>query len=341
MYLRRLIPALLVAPLLAVAAPRVADACSPPSGFTVQRSFPAADAVDVRRGINIVVVGEDWGDGNVKITVRQDGAPVEGTMFAIANGRYRWDPGETLLPDTVYDVSVASWNVNLEQPLVVHDFSFTTGPKLSGAPVSPTIKSAAVEVFEREVKECVLEGDGGSCEGCLEWEVVGVEQRLRLAVEVEQPVGVYDGFYGSVLEWGVAPEVVGESGHDSQYQGPEGGSTRHVVDLGLVGEYPGSQVCINVAGNNPVDGFIIVADQPDCIDVSELNVPPEGETDTGDSEDGPTTGGESGGSSGDESGQLEFDGDAGCGCRSNTAPGGSLALLALVFGVVRPRRRVR
>lgn len=337
---RRLLPALIVAPLLTVLAPRVADACSPPSGFTVQRNFPAADAVDVGRGVHVVVVGEDWGDGNVQISVSQDGAPVAGEVVRVAGGRYAWSPAETLLPDTAYAVRVESTNVNLEDPLVVHEFGFTTGAELSGAPVPPTVKSAVVEVYEREVKECVVEGDGGSCDGCEEWEVVDVEQRLRLAVEVEQPVGVYDGFYGSLLEWGVAPEVVHEGEGDLQFQGPEAGSTHHVVDLGLVGEYPGSQVCIEVSGKDPVDDFIAVADDVDCIDVSALNMPIEGGSDS----DAPTTGSdESGDDSNDASddGGPGFDADGGCGCRSNTAPGGSLALLALVLGVVRPRRRGR
>lgn len=348
MFTRCLIPALFAVPLLAVLAPRVADACSPPSGFTVERSFPAADAVGVGRGINVVVVGEGWPGAEVKITVSQAGTPVEGTMLSINDGRHTWKPAETLLPEAVYDVRVESTNVNVEPALMIHEFSFTTSDKLSGASVPPTVKSAVVEVYEREIKECVGEEGMGDCGGCSEWKVVEVEQRLRLVVDVEQPVGVYDGFRGSLLEWSVVPDMF-EEPFDLVFQGPDAGPTLHVVDLALVGEWPGSQVCVNVVGKDPIDEFIVVQDQPDCIDVSELNVEPGGGSETSDGEDtSPTTGGEGpGGSSGDGPGDGSGDGpgmddgEAGCGCRSNAAPGGSLACLALGLVLVRPRRRVR
>ncbi|HEY0138235.1 MAG TPA: MYXO-CTERM sorting domain-containing protein [Nannocystis sp.] len=357
MSFRRLLPALLIAPLLATLAPRVADACSPPSGFTVERTFPAPDADDVGVDTNILVLGEGWADAQVSITVTQDGAPIEGHLSSNDASRYRWNPSDMLLPGATYDVRVESVNQNLEMPLVVHEFSFTTAMALFPAPVPPTVKSAVVEVYEREIKECLVEDDGGSCGGCLEWEVVDVEQRLRLVVDVEQPVGVYDGFYGSVVGWSVA-DPVPDAG-DTQYQGPEAGPTHHVIDLHKVGEYPGTQVCVDVHGENPVDLYIIVPEQPGCIDISELNIPLDGETETNtDSDDAPTTGGdessdssgdessdssggESSGPGGDESDGPEQDGEAGCGCRSDAAPGGSLAMLALVLGVVRPRRRAR
>lgn len=348
MFPRRLFPVLCAVPLFAVLAPRAADACSPPSGFTVERSFPAADAVDVGRGINIVVVGEGWPGAQVKITVSQAGTPVEGTLFSINDGRHMWNPAETLLPEAVYDVRVESSNINVEPSLEVHEFSFTTSDKLSPESVAPKVQSAVVEVYEREIKECVGEEDMGSCGGCSEWKVVDVEQRLRLVVDVEQPAGIYDGFRGSLLEWSVVPDMF-EEPFDLVFQGADAGVTHHVVDLARAGEWPGSQVCINVVGKDPIDEFIIVPDQPDCIDVSALNVEVEGGSESSDGEDtSPTTGGdEPGGSSGDGSGDESGDGPGmddgkeGCGCRSNAAPGGSLAWLVLGLLVVRPRRRVR
>ncbi len=338
----RLLPALLAAPLCLALVPRPAHACAPAVDFILERTYPAADAIDVPRDASLILLGQGSPDAWVTVEVTQDDQPIEGTLHSLDGGQYRWSPGELLVAGDVYDVHIEV-NPAMDPPAAVHDFSFTAGPTVAPEPEAPTITKFAVERYEQELKECVVAADPGSCKDCEEWKVIGVEERLRLMVDVEHPVGGYgdfDGFRGSHVDYSADLIAVSGLGDDAD-QGPEAGPTHHIIDLGPA-EWAWPNVCVSVNGFDPAFTYILLPHPPSCISTA-VEEDTDSDFSASDGDDtAPTTAGEDGeggSSSGDSSDGPEMDGDAGCGCRSTHAPNGSLLLMMLALGLARPRRR--
>ncbi len=346
-----------------VLVPRTTHACAPALDFVLERTYPAADAIDVPLDADLILIGQ--GELNAWVTVRvsKGNKLVAGTLYKPEAGRYSWNPDDPLVAGGVYDVHIEV-DPGMDPPAAVHDFSFTAGPTVAPEPESPTVTKFAVELYEQELRECVVEADPDSCKDCEEWKVIGVEQRQRLVIDVEHPVGGYgdfDGFRGSHVDY--SHDEFGFEGPGSTvYQGPDGGPTHHIIDLGPA-ESAWSNVCVSVHGFDPVDGYITILYEPSCIstvveedtdtaptttggdDSSDSSDPSSGDPSGGDAsssgsgDSSSSSSGDPSSSSGDPGDGPGIDDDAGCGCRSTDAPKGSLMLTLLALGLVRPRRR--
>ncbi len=330
MFVRHLVTALLVLPLLStVLAPGEASACTPPYGFTVDRSFPAADAVDVPIDGVIVVLGEGYGGPVVQVEVFLSDTPVPGEIESVTSNRYVWRSDAPLAADTQYQVIITTQD-EIDQPHV-RELQFTTGADPAGAVPVPELASAAAEGFEQEVKECVEPGGGGDCVDCYDFKVVGSEQRLRLIAELKAPGGTFAGYHIGRVAYGESADM---QSMELQADEPEAGNIVFVQDLGLAGEWPSDEVCVRPELEDPLGN--LESGEVQCVDISDINVPPVDEPTTGDSE---SAGSDSEGSEGSDSGPSG-DGEKGCGCRGDADAGWS-GLLALIGLVGLRRRRVR
>ena len=333
---RTFVTALLVLPMLTTTlASREAEACSPPVGFWLERVYPAADAVDVPTDGVIVLVGVGYDLDAAQVSVMLGDVAVPGELTQSDTDHYVWNSAQPLAADTVYAVHIETGTLDDVGEDSVLDLEFTTGSAPAPALASAALASAVVEGFEQDLQECVMPGSAaGDCVDCYEYEVVGVEQRMRLIAAIEAPTGPFVGFHEGRVAYGPNPETLDLAA--SMYAAAGGGPMVHTIDLGLAGTWPSEQVCARAEVQGPIGPA--VEGEVSCVDISEINVEPIVAPTTGDSEDSGDS--ESAGdseSSGDDSGGLDDKGE-GCGCRSEGEAGWSGLLVLLGLAGLRRRR---
>jgi MYXO-CTERM domain-containing protein len=322
----------------ATLASRDAQACSPLTGFSIHQTFPAADATDVPVDGVIVLVGEGWDSDAATVELRLGDVVVAGELTMLNPGRYVWRSAAPLEPNSAYTAHITSQPVYDSDVPGEFDLQFTTGPAAAPELMAAVLASSSADGFEREVKECVVEGGMGDCSDCAEYKVTGVEHRMRLLAQIAAPGGAFAGFHAGRIAFGPDADTL-ELG-STQFEPVEGGNIALSADLGLAGTWPSGQVCVRPEVEDPRGD--IVQGEVSCLDISEINQPPiEGPT-TGEDEssgEGSGSSGESSGSSGDD-GQWEDTKDEGCGCRSDGGAGnvGGFGLLTLL-GLLGLRRR--
>lgn len=331
---------LLAVPVLtALLAPREASACSPSTGFEIERAYPAADATEVPIDGVIVVAGTGWSATEVLMVVKRGDTEVEGSIEMPDFDHYVWRSTAPLLPHTTYSLH---FEANDEQFPDAIDHSFTTGPVSAPNPGPALLASASAEAFDLDIKECVEDEGNGDCGGCQEWKVVDVEHRMRLVASIAAPEGPFVGYYSGRVSYGPSADALGPA--VQRFQADGGGDIVHTIDLGIAGSWPSDEVCVHVEVGDPLGTF--AQGQVSCVDVSEINVevedPTTGDTaDTGDTDDGATT--SAGTDDGLDTDDLpENDSEyEGCGCRGGDRSAWPGALLLLAVGLLRPGRRRR
>lgn len=348
MFARTVVTALLVLPLMATTlASREAQACSPLTGFSIHQTFPEVDATDVPIDGVVVLVGEGWDSDAATVEVRLGDVVVAGELTMITTDRYVWRSSAPLEPNTAYTAHITSSPVYDTDLPGEFDLEFTTGSETAPKLMDAVLASSSVEGFEREIKECVVEGDLGSCSACDEWKVVAVEDRMRVVAEIAAPGGPFAGFHGGRLHFG--PDADTQEFDAMEFEPAEGGAVVHVIDLGIAGTWPSEQVCVRPEVEDPRG--VLVQGEVSCLDIGEVNQPPVEPLTTG---DGESEGGSDSSGGSDDTGldTAHWDDreDKGCGCRGDVGAAGNaggfglgmltmLTILIMLLGSPGRRRR--
>ena len=337
MFARTLVTATLVLPLMAMAlVSREAQACSPPSGFTIHHTFPAADATDVPIDGVIVLVGEGWDPLAATVELRLGDVVVAGEMTMITTDRYVWRSDAPLEPGSAYTARITSFPEYDSDVPAEFDLKFTTGLVAAPEMMPVMLASSSADGFEREITECVEEAGMGECFDCNEWKVVGVEQRIRLLAQIAAPGGAFAGFHAGRLAYGPDADTLEFTAR--QFEPAEGGNIGLSADLGLAGTWPSGQVCVRPEVEDPRGD--IVQGEVSCLDIAEINQTPVEPPTTGESEGESEGGSEGSGSSGDD-GAWEDTKYEGCGCRGDAGGAGNVGSFGLLtlLGMLGLRRR--
>ncbi|MCA9635098.1 MAG: hypothetical protein KC420_03580 [Myxococcales bacterium] len=344
----------LAASLSLTLAPTDADACSTGEEwiYEVHMTYPAEGAIDVPVDGAIAVHGTSNLAGELKVEVNGPNGVVPGTLEN-KGGRLFWRPDAPF--DPLADYVAHLWTEdpisgdNLDQLL-----AFTTAEE-SAPPIAAPSISISLSKYNKEYTKCVAPPEPGDCSDCGAYEVIKVEERIRLNVSFEHPGGPFGDFYLGHERHGASEAEVAEgASHESGWLYADEATTTISDDLGLVGSWAGDEVCVRAWVWDPrgIESEAVIA----CAPIGDANVPtPASDTDTDGDTDGGTdtdtdidTGaGPSGdaGSSTDgdpsESGGQGGEGDdVGCGCRStNNVQGGAAFFLGLLLAWARGRRR--
>lgn len=332
--------------------PGDAEACSTGEEFerNLTDTSPVDGATDVPLDGVLLFAGDNLG-GELIVEVSLDGMIVPGVIESLGP-RQLWLADAPLEPESVYEVH--AWTEAIGENVDAY-LTFTTGTELAPAVQPPEIIELSVSTYEKVYTKCVTQSEPGDCDDCAEEEVTKTEERIRLTVRLAAPPsGPFDRYYRGSIRHGVDAEAVAEgAAHETDWWFDAGDQMELVDDLGLVGTWEGTEVCVRAWNRDPLDNGSepIVA----CVDIGDANTP---------SPDDATGGGDTGGDTGGDSGaDVEDDGadtgapiggepedptdagsgsdaeDGGCACQASPSmPTGAASFLGLCVLWARRRR---
>jgi MYXO-CTERM domain-containing protein len=342
----------LVAPAVVLLLPGDAEACSTGEEFerTLTDTFPLDGATDVPLDGVLLFTGHNLG-GELRVEVSLDGTIVPGVVDSLGP-RQLWLADAPLEPESVYEVH--AWTEAIGENVDAY-LTFTTGTELAPAVQPPEIVELSVGTYEKVYTKCVAQSEPGDCDDCAEEEVTKTEQRIRLTVRLATPPsGPFDRYYRGSIRHGVDAQAVAEgAAHETDWWIDAGDPMTLTDDLGLVGTWEGTEVCVRAENRDPLDNGSepIVA----CVDIGDANTPIP-DDDTGGEETDGDTGADTGsdvepdgadtGVPSDEDTDGPTDAgprsnaeDAGCACQASpSTPAGAASFLGLCLLWARRRR---
>ncbi|MCA9547075.1 MAG: hypothetical protein KC613_21885, partial [Myxococcales bacterium] len=257
-------------------------ACAPPSeAWAIEQTWPA-DGQDATPDAPLMVLGRerDWSNfafaDRLTVEITRDGEPVEGALAPAPTSELAlWWPSEPWQPGATYAVSLRVDNEYdyYEDTRDELALRFTVGEAPAPAASEPAM-ALAVEGWQRELTECVEEAPIGYCGDCLERQVVGHEDRLRVRGTATAPAA--GATWQVRVKAAPSAEALVERGPSVARHFLGAAQVELIADLGRRADWPSDTVCVQAEQMDPQGR--IAAGEVQCFDLEQAEDPevPEG-----------------------------------------------------------------